>query len=251
MELTEPTFPNLLVGIDKSMAPAVGFRMIIDPTRQCTRLLQDDPEELLPLAEMIRITNRRLVCIWASLNPPSEPMDLLFCCHGSNDTEDTTPPLCENRFAPRDNRGPPPNASYDGSAGSDDGQSSDGHQPESFAAATKRTTSSRPTRSGNTTKSTRRTHRINWADVGESEPESCGTQASDPRANLGTRVWRSSRQGERETDLKKPSRIPANYSGKRNLTVMQQPDEPYASDGSPEPQRKVAGPPGGGNRCRH
>jgi len=64
MELTERTFPNLLAGIDKTMAPGVGFRMLIGTTRQGTRLLQDDPEEPLPLAKMIRITNSRLVRIW-------------------------------------------------------------------------------------------------------------------------------------------------------------------------------------------
>jgi len=147
-------------------------------------------------------------------------MDLLFCWHRRNDTKDITPPPGEIRFAPRDSRGPPPDASDDGSPSSDDGQSSDGHQPESSAAAAKRTTSSRTTKSGNTTKKTRRTHRINWADVGESEPELSGTQASVPRANLGTRVLRSSKQGEWETDLKKASRTAAKNSGKRNLAVM-------------------------------
>ena len=53
MKLTEPTFPNLAVGIGKTMAPGVGFRMLIGAKRQGTRLLQADPEELLPLAEMI------------------------------------------------------------------------------------------------------------------------------------------------------------------------------------------------------
>jgi len=154
MELTEPTFPNLLTGIDKTMAPGVRFRILIGTTRQGTRLLQDDPEEPLPLAEMIRITNRRLVRIWWSLNPPSEPIDLLFCCHRRNDTEDSTPPRGEIRFAPPDNRGPPPDASDDGSTGSDDGHSSDAHQPESSAAAAKRTPSTRTTRSANTTKKT-------------------------------------------------------------------------------------------------
>ena len=240
MELTEPTFPNLLAGIDKAMAPGGGFRILIVATRQGTRLLQDDPEELLPLAEMIRITNSRLVRIWWSLNPPSEPIDLLFCCHRSNDTEDSTPPPGEIRFAPRDNWGTSPYTSDDGSACSTIGHSSDRHQPESSAAAAKRTTSSRTPRSGNTTKKTRRTHRINWAHVGKSEPESSGTQASVPRANLGTRVLRSSRQGERETDLKKASRMPANNSGKCNLAVIQESDEPYGSDGSPEPLSKVA-----------
>jgi len=81
MELTEPTFPNLLAGIDKTTAPAVVFRMLIGTARQGTRLLQDDREEPLLLAEMIRITNSQLVRIWWSLNTPSEPMDLLFYCH--------------------------------------------------------------------------------------------------------------------------------------------------------------------------
>jgi len=167
-------------------------------------------------------------------------MDLLFWCHRRNDTEHSTPPPGEIRFAPRDNRGPPQDASDDGCTGSDDGLSSDGHQPESSAASAKRTTSTRTTRSGNTTKKTGRTQRINWADIGESEAECSGTQASVTRANLGTRVLRSSRQGEWETDLKKASRTPANNSGKRNLAVMQEADEPYGSDGSPGPQRKVA-----------
>jgi len=240
MELTEPTFPNLLAGIDKTMAPGDGFRMLIVATREGSLLLQDDPVQPLPLAEMIRITNSRLVRIWWSLNPPSEPMDLLFCCHRRNDTEDSTPPPGEIRFAPRDNWGPRPAASDDGSADSDDEQSSAGYQPESSAEAGQPTTSSRTTRCGNTTKKTGLTHRINWADAGESEPESSGMQAAVPRADLGTAVLRSSRQGEWEIELKKASRTPANNSGKRSLTVMQEADEPYSSDGSLEPQRKGA-----------
>jgi len=53
IELTEPTIPNLLAGIDKTMALGVRFHMLIGATRQGTRLLQDDPEEPRPLAEMI------------------------------------------------------------------------------------------------------------------------------------------------------------------------------------------------------
>jgi len=61
MELTEPTFPNLLGGIDKTMLPDLGFRMLIGTTRQDTHLPKDNLEEPLPLAKMIRITNSRLV----------------------------------------------------------------------------------------------------------------------------------------------------------------------------------------------
>jgi len=137
MQLAEPTLQNLIAGIAKTMALGVGFRMVIGATRQGVHWLQDDPEERLRLGEMIRITNSRLVWIWWSLNPPRESIDLLFCCHRRNDTEDSTPPPCESRFAPGENRGPPPDASDDRFTGSDDGPSSDGHQPESSAAATK------------------------------------------------------------------------------------------------------------------
>jgi len=130
IKLTEPTFPNLLIGIDKTMAPGVASRMLIGATRQGTRQLQDDPEEGLPLAAMIRITNSRPVRIRCALNSPSKQMDVLFCCHRRNNTEDRTPPPGVIRIALRDNLGPPPDVSHDGYAGSDDGQSSDSHQPE-------------------------------------------------------------------------------------------------------------------------
>jgi len=137
IELTVSTFLNLLVGIDKNMAPGVRFCMIIRARRQGTPLLQDDPQEPLPLAEMTPNTNTRPVPLWWSLNPPSEPRDLLLCCHQRNDTEDSTPPPGEIRFAASDNRGPLPDASDDCSACNDDGQSSDGHQAGSSAAAAK------------------------------------------------------------------------------------------------------------------
>ena len=61
IELTEPTFPNLLPGIEKTMALGVGFRKLIGATRQGTHLLLYDSEEPLPLAEIIPSTNSRLV----------------------------------------------------------------------------------------------------------------------------------------------------------------------------------------------
>jgi len=53
MEVIEPTFPNLLAGIEKTMARGVGFGILIGVTRHSTRLLQENPEEALLLAEMI------------------------------------------------------------------------------------------------------------------------------------------------------------------------------------------------------
>jgi len=67
-----------------------------------------------------------------------------------------------------------------------------------------------------------------------------GNQASVPCANLGTRILSSSRQRGQGTDLKKAPQTPANNSCKRSLAVMQVGDEPYSSDESPEPLRKVA-----------
>jgi len=81
---------------------------------------------------------------------------------------------------------------------------------------------------------------MNWADVDDSEPESSGAQASVPCANLGTRVLRSSRHEEQDTELKKASQMPANDSGKHNMVVMQEANDPYDSHSSSELQRKVA-----------
>jgi len=53
MELTEPTLANVSPGIDRILSRGFGYRMIVDATGQGTRLLRDDPEEPLPLAEMI------------------------------------------------------------------------------------------------------------------------------------------------------------------------------------------------------
>ena len=121
MEQTEPTLTSLLAAIDRTLARGIRFRMLVGTRRRGTRLLQDDPEELLPLAEMIRLRNTRHIRISWSLNQPSEPIDLLFCCHRTTDTEDgTPPPPNEIGFAPRGNRGPSPDNSDEGSAGSDD-----------------------------------------------------------------------------------------------------------------------------------
>jgi len=107
MELTEPTLANLVGGIDRILSRGFIYRMRVGATGQGTHLQQDDPEEPLPLAEIIRITNSRHLPRWWSLNPRSEPMDLLFCAHRSTNTEDSTPAPGDLRFDPRDNRGTP------------------------------------------------------------------------------------------------------------------------------------------------
>jgi len=75
----------------------------------------------------------------------------------------------------------------------------------------------------------------------DSGPKSSSdNQAYVPCANLDTRVLSCSRQRGQGTDLKKARRAQANNSGKCNLAVMQEVDEPHSSDESPEPQWKVA-----------
>ena len=44
IELTEPTFANLLAGIDRILSRGFGYRMLAGATGQGTRLLRDDPE---------------------------------------------------------------------------------------------------------------------------------------------------------------------------------------------------------------
>jgi len=221
MELTEPTLANLLAGTDRILSRGFRYRMLLGATGQGTRLLRDDLEEPLLLAEMIRITNSRHVRIWWSLNPPSEPMDLLFCAHHSTNTEDSTPAPGGLWFDPRDNRGTPSDEKW---PSSDEELNSDGHQPVSDVAA-----------DGG----------LDLANGAIPAPDSGptsspGKQASVPCTNLGTGVLSSSRQRGQATDLKKAPRKPANSSGKRNLAVMQEADEAYSLDESQEPQQKVA-----------
>jgi len=72
--------------------------MLVGEIRQGTGLLRDIPEEPLPLAEMVQIINTRQVCIWLSLNPPTEPIDLLFCAHRSTKTEESMSAPNDLRF---------------------------------------------------------------------------------------------------------------------------------------------------------
>jgi len=164
MELAKPTLANLLAGIDRILSRGFEYRMVVGERGQGTRLLRDHPEEPLLVAEMIRITNGSHVRIWWSLNPPSEPMDLLFGAHLSTNTEDSTPAPGDLQFDPRDNQGTPSEEQW---PSSDEEPNSDGHRPELSAAAAKRTTSSTTTRSGNTRKKTGPTDCINWADFGK------------------------------------------------------------------------------------
>jgi len=79
MEMSEPTMQDLFVCIDRVLARGYGYRLLVGAIRHGTRMLLNDPEKLLPVAEMISIGNSRHVRMWWSMNSLSEPMDLLFC----------------------------------------------------------------------------------------------------------------------------------------------------------------------------
>ena len=160
---------------------------------------------------MIRITSSRHVRIWWSLNPPSEPIDLHFCAIAAP-IRKIAPLLLVTSSLTHAITGAPLQMRSGPVA-----MRSRNLTATSWSRPLR--PSSRTTRSGNTTKKTGRTHHINWADVGESEPQSDitadrgldlangaipardsgptsspGKQASVPCANLGTRVLSSSRQ---------------------------------------------------------
>ena len=120
--------------IDTVLARGYRYRLFVGATRQGTRMLLDDPEEPLPVDEMISIGNSRHVHMWWSMDSPSEPMNLLCCGHRPR-REGGTPPPGAVYFGPRDNKSQSPNPSVDS-----DESDSYGHQPVSSAAATKRIT---------------------------------------------------------------------------------------------------------------
>src|SRR5205807_3402743 len=107
LELTEPTLPHLLAQIDRIVARGVGYRHLVGATRYGTLLLLDEPEEPLPLSEMIVITNSRHVRIWWGLSPPNEAMDLLFRAHRDADDGNETPAPPGQSYRPRNNRDDP------------------------------------------------------------------------------------------------------------------------------------------------
>jgi len=108
--------------------------MLVGAMGQGTRLLREDLEKPLPLAEMIQITNSRYVHIWWSLNLPSQPMDLLFCAHRSTNMKGSTPAPGDLQFDIRDTRGNPSDEEW---PSSNEERNSDSHQPESSAPAGK------------------------------------------------------------------------------------------------------------------
>ena len=91
LELTELTLPHLLAQIDRIVACGVGYRHPVGATRYGTLLLLDEPEEPLPLSEMIVITNSRHGRIWWGLSPLNEEIDSLCGAQRDSDDRNETP----------------------------------------------------------------------------------------------------------------------------------------------------------------
>jgi len=87
------------VCIDKVHPREYRYRLVVGTTRHGTRMLLDDPEEPLLVAEMISIGNSRHVRMWWSMNSLSEPIDLPFCGHRTRG-EDGSPPPWHREFWP-------------------------------------------------------------------------------------------------------------------------------------------------------
>ena len=100
--------------------------------REDTRMLRNDPDEPLPLCEMVPLLSDRDVGIWWSTNTLNKPMDLLSYRHRQTADEDETPSPVGLSFLRRNNRGPSPDKSQ-----SSDDSSEDGMNPESSMAAAK------------------------------------------------------------------------------------------------------------------
>jgi len=252
-KMTKPTLQNVRDRIDSVLERGHGYRALVGVTKQGTGLLHEDPEQPLPLAEMIPISTDVHVRTWWAMNTQSEPMDMLFYGHRIQG-EDGTPAPVGFDFASCHNRDPSPDGSQD-SDGSDNNDNNDnndnmsvGNQPESSAAAARQA----PNRS--TAQGTGAVHPSHSADVDESESDSDAVsdagfspppskQAFTHLGNLDTRALKPSRIG-RETDRKKASVLPSltavSSSSKRNLVAMAELDELNSPADPAEPPRKVA-----------
>ena len=251
-EMTEPTLPNVGDGIDSVLERGHRYLALVGAMKQGTGLLHDDPEQPLPLAQMIPISTDAHICTWWAMNTPSEAMDMLFYGRCTK-KEDGTPAPVGFDFASGHNRDTSPDGSQDSDGSEDDNDDDDdnmavGNQPELSTASARRA----PNRS--TAQGTGAVHPSHSADVDELESDSDAVsdagfstspskQACTHLGNLDTRALKPSRIG-RETDRKKASVLPSltavSSSSKRNLAAMAALNELNSPADPAEPPSKVA-----------
>lgn len=137
-EMAEPTMDNILEVRDRVLECAYRERVLVDATREGIQMLRNDPDERLPLVEMVPLLTDWDVCILWSTNTLNEPTDLLFYSHLQTADKDETPSPLSLSFSYRNNRGPFPDMFQSSDADSSD----DGMNSESAAAAARRGTRS-------------------------------------------------------------------------------------------------------------
>jgi len=222
-------------------------------------MLQNNPDEPLPLGDTVPLLSDRDVPIWWSTNTWNEPIDRLFYGHRQTVDEDETPSPVSLSFSRRNNRGPSPDKSQ-----SSEDSSEDGINPQSSAAAAKRGTRSTRT---NSMKKNGMVRPSGPGDVDEAGSDddcvsvvsatpasasiralppnsmaSPGKQSSYPRANLNHSALRPNQQTGRETNIKEVSELATctvNSNGKRDGTAMAESHEPNRPPNSVEPQRRI------------
>jgi len=234
--------------------------VLVGATREDRPLLQNDPDEPLPLGEMVPRVSDRNVCIWWSTNTLHIPINLFFYGHRQRADEDETPSPVRFSLSCQNNRGLSP----DQSQSSDNDRAEDGMNPESVTAAAKRGTKSTRTNMMQKTG-------IVWcsgpahvdepvshdecfsvvradpasAAIRPSSPNSMpspGKQSSYPRANLNHRALRPSQETPRETNIKEVSELATstvNSNSKRDPTAMAESDERKRPANSVEPASKI------------
>ena len=91
--MTEHTLQNMHDAIDSVLERGHRYRALVGATKQGTGLLHEDPEQPLPLAEMIPISTDVHVRTWWAMNTQSKQMDMLFYGHPRQGEDETPAPV--------------------------------------------------------------------------------------------------------------------------------------------------------------
>jgi len=91
LEMAEPTFDIVLEEMDRVRECRYGYRVLVGATREGTQILGYEPDEPLPLREMVPLPSDRDVRIWRSTNMLNEIMNLLLYGYRQTADKDKTP----------------------------------------------------------------------------------------------------------------------------------------------------------------
>jgi len=116
--MADPTFDHILEEIDRVLESGYRWRLLVGATREGPAILRNDPDQPLPLGELVPLLSDQDVTIWWSTNTLNEPIDLLFYGHRQTGHEDETPSPISLSFSCRNNRRPSPDESQSSDRGS-------------------------------------------------------------------------------------------------------------------------------------